>query len=43
MAGPPVFTAIVSGTGSYAWAFVFFALVPLAISLRLAVPRAGSA
>ena len=43
MAGPPVFTAIVSGTGSYAWAFAFFALVPLAISLRLAVPRAASA
>lgn len=40
MAGPPVFTAIVSATGSYAWAFAFFALVPLAISLRLLAARA---
>lgn len=39
MAGPPVFTALVSATGSYAWGFAFFALVPLAISLRLLVAR----
>ena len=39
MAGPPVFTAIVSATGSYTWAFAFFALVPLAISLRLLAVR----
>jgi MFS family permease len=40
MAGPPVFTALVSATGSYAWGFAFFALVPLAISLRLLAARA---
>ena len=39
MAGPPVFTAIVSATGSYMWAFAFFALVPLTISLRLLAVR----
>jgi MFS family permease len=39
MAGPPVFTALVSTTGSYAWGFAFFALVPLVISLRLAAAR----
>jgi MFS family permease len=41
MCGPPVFSGIVWATGSYAWAFVFFALVPAAISLRLAAPRAA--
>ena len=39
MAGPPVFTALVSATGSYAWGFAFFALVPLVISLRLLAAR----
>jgi len=39
MAGPPVFTALVSATGSYAWGFAFFAFVPLAISLRLLAAR----
>jgi MFS family permease len=39
MAGPPVFTALVSATGSYAWGFAFFALVPLAIALRLLTAR----
>jgi nitrate/nitrite transporter NarK len=39
MLGPPVFTALVSATGSYAWAFAFFAIVPLAIALRLALAR----
>jgi len=42
MAGPPVFTAIVSATGSYAWGFAFFALVPLVISLRLLAARTAS-
>lgn len=41
MAGPPVFTALVSATGSYALGFAFFALVPLAISLRLLAVRAA--
>jgi MFS family permease len=41
MAGPPVFTALVSTTGSYAWGFAFFALVPLVISLRLLAARAA--
>ncbi|HET9042849.1 MAG TPA: MFS transporter, partial [Burkholderiales bacterium] len=41
MAGPPVFTALVSATGSYAWGFAFFALVPLVISLRLLAVRAA--
>ncbi len=41
MAGPPVFTALVSATGSYAWGFAFFALVPLVISLRLLAARAA--
>ncbi len=40
MLGPPVFTALVSATGSYAWAFAFFAIVPAAIALRLALARA---
>ncbi|HSD53620.1 MAG TPA: MFS transporter [Burkholderiales bacterium] len=39
MAGPPVFTALVSATGSYAWGFAFFAVVPLAIVLRLLAGR----
>ncbi|HSD43248.1 MAG TPA: MFS transporter [Burkholderiales bacterium] len=39
MVGPPVFTALVSATGTYAWGFAFFALVPLAVALRLLVAR----
>lgn len=34
-AAPLVFAAIVSATGSYAWAFVVFAVVPLVIAARL--------
>jgi predicted MFS family arabinose efflux permease len=39
MVGPPVFTGLVSATGSYAWSFAFFAVVSLAIALRLLAAR----
>jgi MFS family permease len=42
MVGPPVFTALVSATGTYALGFAFFALVPLAIALRLLLARTSS-
>ena len=42
MAGPPVFTALVSATGGYAWGFAFFAIVSLAIALRLLAARTAS-
>jgi MFS family permease len=42
MVGPPVFTALVSATGTYAWGFAFFALVPLAIALRLLLARTSA-
>jgi len=35
VAGPPLFAAAVSLTGSYAWGFALFALPPLAVVLRL--------
>jgi MFS family permease len=41
MAGPPVFTALVSATGSYALGFAFFAVVPLVIAVRLLAGRTG--
>jgi MFS family permease len=36
VAGPPVFAAAVSATGSYAWAFALFAIPPLLVAARLA-------
>ena len=38
VAGPPVFAAAVSATGSYAWAFALFAIPPLLVAARLAGP-----
>jgi MFS family permease len=39
LVGPPIFAALVSLTGSYSWAFAFFAVVPLVIALRLLSAR----
>jgi MFS family permease len=36
VAGPPVFAAAVSATGSYAWAFALFAIPPVLVAARLA-------
>jgi MFS family permease len=35
LCGPPLFAAIVSATGSYAWGFAFFAVVPVVVAVRL--------
>ena len=39
LTGPPVFAGVVSWTGSYAWGFALFALVPVAVAARLAMAR----
>jgi MFS family permease len=39
--GPVVFASLVSFTGSYAWAFAFFAAVPLVIAVRFVAIRAA--
>jgi MFS family permease len=36
VAGPPLFAAAVSATGSYAWAFALFAIPPVVVAARLA-------
>jgi len=35
VAGPPIFAAAVSATGSYAWAFALFAIPPVVVAARL--------
>jgi MFS family permease len=40
LCGPPLFASIVWASGSYAWGFGFFALVPVVVAVRLL--RGGS-
>jgi MFS family permease len=42
-AGPPLFAACVSLTGSYAWSFALFAIPPLLVGVRLFRPQGREA